>query len=405
MAVSTVTAPARWVAPAYGRRTDAGERRPMTGSTRSSSARGPNGLAAAIELARAGRSVRIYEAADTVGGGVRSAELTLPGFVHDPCCVGPPASLASPLFRALALERHGLEWVHPDAPVAHALAPGRSVVLAARARGGRTRRGPGTRRRRLAPHLRRRWSAIGNGSCRCSSHPSLRCRAIRCSWHASVCRRLSRPSALARLAFREPATRALFAGMAAHSMLPLHAPLSASFGLVLGLLAHAVGWPVARGGSGAIGAALEAEARALGCGDRDVAPGGFAGPTCLPARAYVLDLTPRQVLEVAGDRLPAGYRRRLEGFRYGPGVFKVDWALDGPDPVGRPRDGPGGNRPSRRPDARDRRVRSGGAAGAGMQTGRSCSLSSRRSRTRHVPPRASTSPGRTATCPTARRST
>jgi phytoene dehydrogenase-like protein len=136
---------------------------------------------------------------------------------------------------------------------------------------------------------------------------------------------------LARLAFHEPATRALFAGLAAHSMLRLRQPLSASFGLVLGMLAHAVGWPVARGGSGRIAAALEAEARSL---DVEIETGHPVATLAeLPAaRAVLFDLTPRQVLAIAGDRLPSGYRGRLGAFRYGPGVHKVDWALDGPVP-------------------------------------------------------------------------
>ena len=138
-------------------------------------------------------------------------------------------------------------------------------------------------------------------------------------------------TSLVRLAFREPAARALFTGMAAHSMLRLSLPLSGSFGLMLGLLVHAVGWPVARGGSGAISAALEAEARSLGV---EIETGHRVDTLAdlPPAGAVLLDLTPRQVLAVAGDRLPSGYRRQLEGFRYGPGVFKIDWALDGPIP-------------------------------------------------------------------------
>jgi phytoene dehydrogenase-like protein len=291
---------------------------------------GPNGLAAAIELARAGRAVRIYEAADSVGGGVRSAALTLPGFVHDPCASVHPLSLASPAFRDLGLERHGLEWIHPDAPVAHAFAPGRSVVLprdldgdALEAALGRDADGW----RRLFGALAREWERLV---------PMLLSPVIRVPRHPLLMARFGLPGVLpaqdlARLAFREPATRALFAGMAAHSMLPLHAPLSASFGLVLGLLAHAVGWPVAKGGSGSIAAALEAEARGLGVeietGHRVDSLGDLPA-----ARAYLLDVTPRQVLAIAGDRLPSGYRRQLEGFRYGPGVFKIDWALDGPIP-------------------------------------------------------------------------
>jgi phytoene dehydrogenase-like protein len=289
---------------------------------------GPNGLAAAIELARAGRSVRVYEASDDVGGGTRSAELTLPGFVHDPCASVHPLSLASPFFRSLDLARHGLEWVQPDAPVAHALAPGRSVVLERdlAAVDDALGRDANAWRRLFGPYVRE-WERLV---------PAILGPIIRPPRHPILLARFGLPALLpatrlVRLAFRDPAARALFAGMAAHSMLRLGQPLSASFGLVLGLLAHAVGWPVARGGSGAIAAALEAEARSLGV---ELVPGHRVDAIAdLPlARSYLLDVTPRQVLAIAGDRLPARYRRRLEGFRYGPGVFKVDWALDGPIP-------------------------------------------------------------------------
>ena len=289
---------------------------------------GPNGLAAAIELARAGRSVRTYEAADEVGGGSRSAELTLPGFVHDVCSAVHPLGVASPFFASLDLARHGLEWVQPDAPVAHALAPGRSVLLERDLEVMRESLGrDGDAWARLFGPLAREWERLA---------PALLGPVVRPPRHPLLLARFGLPAvlpaaALARVAFREPAARALFAGMAGHSMLRLGRPLSASFGLVLGMLAHAVGWPVARGGSGRIAAALEAEARALGVeivtGHRVDALGA------LPvARAVVLDLTPRQVIALAGDRLPSRYRGQLERYRYGPGVFKVDWALDGPIP-------------------------------------------------------------------------
>jgi phytoene dehydrogenase-like protein len=289
---------------------------------------GPNGLAAAIDLARAGRSVRVYEAADQVGGGTRSAELTLPGFVHDVCASVHPLSLASPFLRSIDLARHGLEWVQPDAPVAHALAPGRSVVLERdlAAVDDALGRDADAWRRLFGPYVRA-WERLV---------PTILAPIIRPPRHPLLLARFGLPgvlpaTSLARLAFREPAARALFAGLAAHSMLRLEQPLSASFGVVLGLLAHAVGWPVARGGSGAIAAALDAEARSLGVelvtGHRVDAIADLP-----PARAYLLDVTPRQVLAMAGDRLPAGYRRQLERFRYGPGVFKIDWALEGPIP-------------------------------------------------------------------------
>jgi phytoene dehydrogenase-like protein len=295
---------------------------------------GPNGLAAAIELARRGRSVRLYEAADEVGGGARSAALTLPGFVHDPCSSVHPLSLGSPFLRTLDLARHGLEWIQPAAPVAHALAPGRSVVLpralgdpaldevlGADARRWRAVFGPLTAGvdalmpAILAPPLRAPGWVL--------RHPLLAARFF--PWSAMPA------AAFARMRFREPAARALFAGFAAHSMLRLTQPVSAAYGLVTGLLAHAVGWPIARGGSGAVTRALEAEARALGV-EIETGTRVTSLATLSPARAVILDLTPRQVLEIAGDRLPAGYRRALERFRYGPGVFKVDWALSGPIP-------------------------------------------------------------------------
>jgi phytoene dehydrogenase-like protein len=289
---------------------------------------GPNGLAAAIELARAGRSVRIYEAADRVGGGTRSAELTLPGFVHDACAAAHPLGIASPFFRSLDLARHGLEWVHPEAPVAHALAPGRSVVLERDLGAMGEALGADARAwDRLYGPLVREWERL---------LPPLLAPVIRPPRHPILLARFGLPAllpatTLARLAFREPAARALFSGLAAHSMLRLGQPMSASFGLVLGLLAHAVGWPLARGGSGAVAAALEAEARSLGVeivtGHRVEALADLP-----PARAVILDVTPRQVLAMAGDRLPSGYRRQLEGYRYGPGVFKIVWALGGPIP-------------------------------------------------------------------------
>ena len=289
---------------------------------------GPNGLAAAIELARAGRAVRIYEAGETVGGGTRSAELTLPGFVHDPCASVHPLGMASPFFRSLDLARHGLEWVQPEAPVAHALGPGRSIVLERdlAAIDGALGADADAWRRLFGP-LVREWERLV---------PAILAPIARPPRHPVLLARFGLPAvlpatSLTRLAFREPAARALFAGMAAHSMLRLGQPLSGSFGLVLGLLAHAVGWPLARGGSAAIASALEAEARSLGV---EIVTGHRVDSlAALPAaRAVLLDLTPRQVLSIAGERLPPGYRRQLEGFRYGPGVFKIDWALDGPIP-------------------------------------------------------------------------
>ncbi|HEY5628649.1 MAG TPA: NAD(P)/FAD-dependent oxidoreductase, partial [Candidatus Limnocylindrales bacterium] len=273
----------------------------------------------------------LFEAAPTVGGGTRSAELTLPGFVHDPCASVHPLSLASPFFRSLDLARRGLSWVQPEAPVAHAFAPGHSIVLPRELEGPELGEALGDRD---GAAWRRLFGALARESEGLS--PALLGPVLRPPRHPLLMARFALPAvmpaqSLARLAFRDGPARALFGGLAAHSMLPLSAALSGSFAMVLGMLAHAVGWPLARGGSGSIAAALEAEARALGVeivtGQRVTSLGDLP-----PSRAIVLDLTPRQVVAIAGDRLPQRYRQALERFRYGPGVFKVDWALDGPIP-------------------------------------------------------------------------
>ncbi|MFO1539487.1 MAG: phytoene desaturase family protein [Chloroflexota bacterium] len=289
---------------------------------------GPNGLAAAIELARAGRSVRIVEAEPTLGGGARSAELTLPGFIHDVCSAVHPLAQASPFFRATDLARHGLAWVHPEAPVGHALEPGRAVVLerdlaaAADALGA-----DGAAWRRLVGGPVRDWATL---------LPELLGPVLHLPRHPVALARFGLPAllsatALGRLAFRGPEARALFAGCAAHAIVPLERPLTAAFGLVLAILAHATGWPFARGGSGAIVAALAAEATALGV---EIVTGTRVRSLAEmpPARAVVLDLVPRDVVALAGDRLTPRARARLLRWRHGPGAYKLDWALDGPIP-------------------------------------------------------------------------
>ena len=289
---------------------------------------GPNGLAAAIDLARAGRSVRVYEAADRVGGGTRSAEVTLPGFIHDVCAAAHPLSIASPFFKSLDLARHGLEWVQPDAPMAHALERGRSVVLEQDLASVDAALGAD------AVAWRRLFGPLAREADRLM--PALLGPVVRPPRHPLLLARFGLPgllpaTSLARLAFTTPEARAVFAGMGAHSMLRLGQPLTSSFALLLGLLAHAVGWPIARGGSGAIAAALEAEAHQLGV---ELVTGHRVRRLAElpPSRAVLLDVTPRQVLDMADDRLPWWYRRQLAGFRYGPGVYKIDWALDGPIP-------------------------------------------------------------------------
>ena len=294
---------------------------------------GPNGLAAALTLARAGRSVRVYEAAPTIGGGTRTEELTLPGFRHDVCSTILPLTAASPFFRSVDLAAHGIDLVQPDAPVAHALDGGRAAVLErslpATAAGldADDRTDDGAAWQRLFTPLVRDADKLSR---------ELLQPIIHLPRHPIALARFGLPAlrsaaGLVRGTFRGEPARALFAGLAAHSMVALDRPLSASFGLVLGLYAHAVGWPMVRGGSAAVADALAAEIRALG--GAIVTDQRVEDLDALPAaRAVLLDTTPRAAIAIAGDRLPARTRRSYEAFRYGSGVFKIDWALDGPVP-------------------------------------------------------------------------
>jgi phytoene dehydrogenase-like protein len=289
---------------------------------------GPNGLASAITLAGAGRSVLVLEGKETIGGGTRSAELTLPGFVHDVCSAIHPLGVASPFFRDLPLAGYGLEWVFPPAAVAHPFDDGSAAVLerSVDATGESLGRDAGAYRRLMGPLLGD-WERLASDLLGPlpvpPRHPFAMARF--------GLRAVRSVRGLAEGAFEGKRARALFAGLAAHSILPLERPVSAAFGLVLGTVAHAVGWPMARGGSQQIADALAAHLRSLG--------GEIVTGTCVesldqlpPARAILLDVTPRQLLQIAGDRLPARYRRALGRYRYGPGVFKLDWALDGPIP-------------------------------------------------------------------------
>jgi len=290
---------------------------------------GPNGLAAAITLARAGRSVRVYEAASEVGGGTRTLELTLPGFRHDMCSTILPLTLASPFFRSVDLASHGVEIVHPDVPVAHPLDGGRAAVLerSVAVTGEGLGGADGKAWRRLFGPLVRDVEKIGPEILRpvahIPRHPLAMARfGLPALWSAQ---------GLARHRFRDDPARALFAGIAAHAMLRLDRPLSASFGLVLATYAHAVGWPMTRGGASVVAAALVAELEAAG-GEVVTGHRVDAVADLPPARAVLFDVTPRQLVAIAGDRLSSRSRRHAERFRYGSGVFKVDWALDGPVP-------------------------------------------------------------------------
>jgi phytoene dehydrogenase-like protein len=288
---------------------------------------GPNGLAAAIELARADLSVLVIEAGATAGGGCRSGALTLPGFVHDHCAAVHPLGAGSPLFRSLGLERHGLEWIESPALLAHVLADGGVATLertveAAAAEFGRD--GPAYRKL-VAPFVARfdELYPMVLGPLRLPARPIL---MARFGLHA-----LRSLNGLAAGMFTQEPLRALLAGVAGHAMVPLDRPGTASFALVLAIAGHAVGWPIARGGSQAIIDALVACLGAHG-GQLELQRTARSLASLPRARAYVLDVTPRQLLAIAGDRLPAGYRARLAKFRHGPGVYKMDWALRGPIP-------------------------------------------------------------------------
>jgi phytoene dehydrogenase-like protein len=288
---------------------------------------GPNGLAAAIVLAQAGWKVTVLEAQRTIGGGARSAELTLPGFVHDVCSAVHATAAASPFFRTLPLSSYGVEWIEPPAMLAHPFDDGTAAIVERSVEGtaealGRDRE----RYTRLFGGLVRSWPRIESsvlGPFRWPRHPL--------ALAPFGLRALRSANGLARNTFLEDRTRALFGGIAAHGMLPLDMPLTAGFGLVLGAMAHIVGWVIPRGGAQRLTDALVAHLRMLG-GDVVTDHRVTSLDTLPPARAVLCDLSPRPFLHIAGARLPAAYRRSLERYRYGMGVFKVDWALDAPIP-------------------------------------------------------------------------
>ncbi len=288
---------------------------------------GPNGLAAAITIARSGRSVTVYEANDEIGGGTRSATLTLPGFVHDVCSAFHPMGAASPFFTSIRLPSLGLRWIHPDAPLAHPLDDGSAVVMERSVDGTAARLGAdGTAWSDLFAPFASRWDRVMSETLRpvfhVPRHPVLLARFGLVAM---------RPARSVAKRFRGEHARALFAGLAAHSFLTLEHPFSTAFALVMGLTGQSVGWPIAKGGSARIADALAAHLQSLGgvvvTGRRAQVMSDL--PT---ARAYLFDTTPAALELIAGDRLSAGYRRMLRRYRRGPGVFKLDYALDGPIP-------------------------------------------------------------------------
>jgi phytoene dehydrogenase-like protein len=288
---------------------------------------GPNGLAAAITMARAAKSVAIFEANDQVGGGVRSAELTLPGFVHDICSAVYPLAIGSPFFRSLPLAQYGLEWIQPPAALAHPLDDGTAIIVARSIEATALQLGrDAASYKKFFEPLVMHWAGLDVdilGPLRWPRHPL---NLLRFGLSA-----IKPAGRLAESLFRGEPARALFAGLAAHSMLSLEHWGSAAFGLVLGITAHALGWPIVRGGAQHLSHALTDYLRSLG---GEVFVNRSVGTLEeLPAsRAVLCDVTPRQLLKIAGANLSSRYRDQLTNFRFGMGAFKMDWALSAPVP-------------------------------------------------------------------------
>lgn len=287
---------------------------------------GPNGLAAAITLAQAGLKVIIYEAKSSIGGGMRSAELTLPGFIHDICSAIHPLGIASPFFCNLPLDKFGLEWIYPKYSLAHPLDDGTAAILDPSIDvTGETLGIDCFEYKKIMSPLVSEWDKLATdilGPLHIPNHPFVLARfgilGIQSAHHFAK-------------RFKDKKAKGFFAGLAAHSMMPLDWSLTAAFGLVLAILGHAKGWPFPRGGSQKIANALESIFISLG--GKIITNKNIQSLEQLSNIPIVLfDNTPRQILEIVGDRFSTNYRRKLERYRYGPGVFKMDWALNHPIP-------------------------------------------------------------------------
>jgi phytoene dehydrogenase-like protein len=289
---------------------------------------GPNGLAAAIVLAQAGLPVDVFEAETLPGGAARSMELTLPGFLHDFGSAVHPMAAGSPFFSSLPLHDHGLEWIHPSAPLAHPLDDGTAVILEHDLAAAELAFGEdGKAWRRLMGSFVEHWAELAPEVLRpvhlFTRHPLLLAHLGFVGFPSAI--------AIAEQRFRSARTKALFAGLAAHSILALDEPLTASMGVIFGVTAHAVGWPIPRGGSQAISNALCGYLASLG-GTLHLSTRIESLATLGKYDVTLCDVTPRQLLRIAGDRLSSAYRRQLDKYAYGPGVFKVDYALSSPIP-------------------------------------------------------------------------
>ncbi|SMO38329.1 phytoene desaturase family protein [Gracilimonas mengyeensis] len=288
---------------------------------------GPNGLSAAIRLAQEGLQVLVLEAKATPGGGTRTQELTEPVFLHDVCSAVHPTAAGSPFLSTLPLQQHGLEWVHPTYPFAHPLDDGDAAVAERSVEA--TAKSLGIDRssyQQLFQQLSAHWTSLSSdvlGRLRIPKHPLI---TARFGFYG-----MFSADQLSTMKFSQAKTRALFAGCAAHSILPLEKAFSASFGLVLAASAHAVGWPFAKGGSASITKAMISYLESLG-GTVECKQEVRTLKDIPSSRAVLFDLTPRQIARIASNKLPSGYKDKLQDYTYGPGVFKIDWALSEPVP-------------------------------------------------------------------------
>ena len=287
---------------------------------------GPNGLAAAITLAQQGLKVALLEMKDKTGGGMRTEELTLPGFKHDVGSAIHPFGVGSPFFRTLPLKDHGLTWVHSNAPLAHPLDNGvalmENTLEATYQHLGVDAKTYGF----LLKPLVRDWDKLMGDFMgplvRIPDHPLLLARfGVQALPPATLLSKL----------FRDERTKALFAGVAAHAVMPLESPATSAIGLVFGMLAHTVGWPFPKGGAASLAEALTSYFCSLG---GEVHTGALVrSMKDVPeAKVVIFDLSAKQLLKVVGDEFPSGYRGWLERYRLGAGIFKIDYALEGPVP-------------------------------------------------------------------------
>jgi phytoene dehydrogenase-like protein len=289
---------------------------------------GPNGLAAAIEIARAGHSVCVVESHNTIGGGARTAELTAPGLLHDVCSAVHPLALASPFFQSLPLAQHGVEWIHSPACLAHPFDQGSSAVLYQSIENTSATLGlDGAPYEKLFSVLARNSRELVQELLAPPIHlPRHPIPLMRFGIHA-----IQSAQRFSNRHFHLSRARGLFVGIAAHSNMPLDASPTAAFGLLLGMLGHAGGWPIVKGGSQKLSDALGSYFTSLG--GKIITGTHVSSLRQLPtSNAVIFDLTPRQVLKLTFDQLPPSYRWELQKYRYGPGVFKVDWALSSPIP-------------------------------------------------------------------------